>query len=194
MNDGIYYRVKGGIALAFCRQFRDEWKAVEQKWSDYTKSKGGIGHVRFGRQRFGGIVFNREPSKGDGWKQHPRRTRDGTSFYVPYKAAKDLHAEINALPVGPADADICLVIGFPTLIQRDGGTPYGVVSVFDPVQIAWTDQGDNFFVVLPDVNKTIDATEKATTPRWIVPDDLEPSSRKRYELAVAQAAVDEDEK
>jgi len=206
MRDSIYYRVTGGAALEFCRAYRDGWKFTERLWNDYAKEKGGVGHVRLGERKFGGIIFPKQPEKEDGWKRHQRSCRDGTRFYVPIQrgtgnaAGKALQAEFDALPLGPDAEDICDVIGFPKKINAkvDGkDRAYGVLSLFTPVQIAWTDQNDNFFVVLPDVNATLRSiTEKGgavETPEWAIPDGLEVSSRKRYELAVAEAAVRAEE-
>lgn len=202
MGDSIYYRVTGGAALDFCREYRAKWKEVEAAWDAYAKQKDAAGHVRLGRTKFGGLIFRKSPDKSSGWKQHRQTTRDASQFYVPYAsgpsrdAGKALQAEIDALPVGPDDAEICPVIGFPTSVdyERDGrsGT-YGVISIFSPAQIAWTDQGDTFFVVLPDVNATIrrcaERGEMTSTPEWSPPVGVELSSRLKYELAVAEAAV-----
>lgn len=206
MRDSIYYRANGGAALDFCRVYREGWKATERRWNDYAKEKGGVGHVRLGARKFGGIIFPKPPEKEDGWKRHQRSCRDGTRFYVPIQrgtgnaAGKALQAEFDALPLGPDAEDICDVIGFPKKINAkvDGkDRTYGVLSLFAPVQIAWTDQSDTFFVVLPDVNATLhNITENggiAEAPFWSAPDGLDVSSRKRYELAVAEAAVRADE-
>ncbi len=206
MREAIYYRVSGGAVLDFCRAYREGWKATERMWNDYAKEKGGVGHVRLGSRKFGGVIFPIAPAKEDGWKRHQRSCRDGTRFYLPIQRGvgnvpgKALQAEFDALPLAPDAEDICDVIGFPRQIKAkvDGkGRTYGVLSLFTPVQIAWPDQLDTFFVVLPDVNATLHSiTEKggiAETPFWSAPDGLEVSSRKRYELAVAEAAVRADE-
>lgn len=205
-TDTVYYQVTGGEPLEFCRDWRDRTKAGERVFAEFAKAKGGIGFVRVARNRLGGVVFGRGELP-PGWRWHRRACADGTEFAKPIVRGagsvegKMLQAEIDALPPLLADEEFCDRFGFPTTVECDtgdgGNVTASVCNGFYRATIAWVNPGDSFWIVLPNLAERVGDWEgrgwKVTPNSWTLPDGLIPSSRARYELAIAADKVAREE-
>lgn len=204
-TDTTYYQVTGGEPLEFCRDWRNRTKAGEQVFSDYAKAKGGVGFVRVTRNRFGGVIFSgAEPT---GWRLHRRACADGTQFAKPVvrgagaAEGKVFQAEMDALPLLPDDDEFADRFGFPATVEYtkpDGssGTAH-IRSSFYRAIIAWVNDGDSFWVVLPNLEDRVAELHRngwAVTPdSWVIPEGMIASTRARYELAIAANKVAQEE-
>lgn len=199
-GDTIYYEVRGGATLAFCRDWRIRARAVENVYAEYAAAKAGVGFVRHARDRFGGVIFSGDEPLG--WKRHRTPCRDGTYFSKPVKRGegaaegKAFQVEIDALPPLPADDEVLPIIGFPRSFDYTKAGKSGTGSVsqgFSTAQIAWIDEGDSFWIVLPDFAKRVAVMQErgytVAPDSWSAPEGMKPSSRARYELAQAAAKV-----
>lgn len=195
---GVYYRAVLGDVLAFCLEYRERRAAGHKRFADYSASKGGIGFVDYWGS-LGGLIFEDDQPQGEGWTASRRAASDGRKIYQPSKrgaAGKALRAEFDALEPLPSNNEFAKRFGVPMgLSYSKGEHQHGSMmlsAVFpDASFVAWV--GDEFFVVLPDV---VGAIERKTSEgyecepaEWSPPEGLEPSSRARYELALAAAKV-----
>lgn len=205
MSEQVYYEVTHGEPLEFCRDWRVRAQAVEKIYRNYAESKGGIGFVRHQNNQFGGVIFSGNIPLG--WKKYKTPCRDGTYFYKPTKRGegaqegKILQTEIDQLPKFPSDEEFLERFGLARTAEYDDGKgrtgTTSFVSMFSPVNIAWINECDSFWIVLPDfAARAAEMEGKGYTlnqREWIIPDGLKRSSRSRYELAQAADKVEKEE-
>lgn len=201
MSRAVYYRVLGGEPLEFCRSFRDKRTAQREKFLDFAKSHAAIAFVEFWGE-LGGLVFGPNTDVPAGWRKHRRPTSDGNPLYVPSgrKDGKAVREAIAALGREPSPDEFAKRFGIPhSLTYRKSAESWGAMrltAIFPYTTfIAWVDDGDSFWLVLPDIDEEIRSKIEegyACEPSgWTAPDGIERSTRAHYELAVAAAKVAE---
>lgn len=202
MSKPVYYRVTGGEPLAFCLEYRARRSAAHDRFADYSESKGGIGFVEWWG-KLGGLLFAHNAEIPKGLVQHKRPASDGRAIWRPAgrgAEGKAFRAEFDALEPMPSGNEFAERFGIPrSLTYRKDERQWGsmvLTGIFpDTAFIAWV--GDEFFVVLPDIDAEIAgrvAEGYACEPSsWMLPEGLERSSRAHYELALAKQKVAEEE-
>lgn len=201
--DRVYYEVVAGSpAHAFCAQHAAERKAVKQAYADFAKEYGAKAWTE-GWTGLRGLVFDYGAVVPGGFKKERSRTSDGQDVYTPRlksEVGKAIAAKIAALPKLPSQNDFASHFGIPTGLRYSGGDCINggstlSIGMMNSSLIGWT-KPDEFWVVLPDIDAEIAthlAKYEAVEPSsWVVPDGLKRSTKARYDLAVAQAKVDEE--
>lgn len=201
---GAYYQVTGGEPLAFCRDFRERRTAKREEFMAFVEAKGAEGFV-CGFGNLAGLIFARDEAPAGWVVKSSGRTADGRRFFYPRKRSaegKALLAEMEALGREPSPMEFADRFGVPgSLRYTKSATNYGMTTlngVFPYTSfVAWTDAGDSFWVVLPDIDAEVarytgDGYVCEPTG-WTPPEGLKRSSRARYDLAVAAAKVAEEE-
>jgi hypothetical protein len=191
--------------LAFCIDYRERCGAKRDVYSAYAESKGAKGWMG-GLYGISGLIFGGDVAVPKGWKKERRRASDGTTWHSPHRATpegKALLAEIAELGRMPYPDEFAERFGIPqSLSYRKDGDRHGMqrlVGAFPHTSfVGWVRDEGGFWVVLPDVD-TIIAEHTADgfvcePSGWSLPDGLERSSRARYELALAQAKVADEER
>ena len=200
----LYYEVTGAEVLAFCQDYRRRRTAARTINLEWAKAKGAQAVVTGFGGGVAGLTFERDVAP-KGWVKARGRTRDGRVLFHPGKRTEDgkaLTKEMNALPRDPDPDEFAERFGVPrSLSYRKSAECYGTErlnAIFpDTVFIAWTDPGDSFFVLLPDIAGRIAAKVAdgyiCEPASFTPPDGLKLSSRARYDLAVATSAVAKEE-
>lgn len=201
--DRVYYEViAGSPAHAFCAQHAAERKSVKQAYADLAKEYGAKGWTE-GWTSLRGLIFDYETVIPDGFKKERGRTSDGQDVYTPRlkgEVGKAIAAKIAALPKLPSQNDFASHFGIPMNLHYSGGDCIKggstlSIGMMNSSLIGWT-KPDEFWVVLPDIDAEIAAHlakyDTVEPSSWTLPDGLKRSTKARYDLAVAQAKVDEE--
>jgi hypothetical protein len=206
MKNNVYYEAVAGEVLAFCFDYRERLIAKRDVFQEYAKSKGAKGWVGSWGDFFG-LLYERDADRPKGLVAAKRKTNDGYTVWRPHGKSpegKELRREFDDLGREPRGHEFCKRFNIPeSLSYRKSEECYGTMAlnaIFpDSAFIGWTGEGDDlrFWVVLPDVDGAIaDKTAEGYTcdpASWTLPAGLILSSRARYDLAVAQAKVREEE-
>ncbi len=198
----VFYRVTGGDPMEFCRDFRECRTKVREEWAAFSKSQGAVGFV----ENWGfvaGLIFPQDAEIPKGWKAGKRKASDGSIIHFPAKRGEDgkvARAALDALPREPLNTEFADRFGVPSsLTYRKGEGNWGTMAlngIFPYASfIAWV--GDEFFVVLPDIDAEIaDKVSQGYScepESWTPPQGIERSSRAHYDLALAKQKVAQEE-
>lgn len=199
---GVYYRVTGGEPLEFCFDFRKRRTAVREQWHKFSKERGAKGFV----ERWGflaGLIFPHDAEIPNGWKAEKRKASDGSTIHAPAKrgdAGASVKAALEDLPREPLNTEFADRFGVPSVLKYTksehewGSTVLNGVFPYTSF-VAWV--GDEFFVVLPDIDAEV--AEKVARgyscepSGWTPPSGIERSSRAHYDLALAKQRVAQEE-
>lgn len=207
MKNNVFYEAVAGDVLAFCTDFRARMIAQREVFQEYAASKGAKGWIGSWGQFFG-LIYDRAAERPSGLVAAKRKTNDGHTVWRPHGKSpegKALRREFDDLGSEPRGYEFSERFDIPqSLSYSKSGSYNGTMALHaifpDSAFIGWTGVGDDlrYWVVLPDVDGAItDKTADGCTcepSSWTVPDGLRLSSRARYDLAVAQAKVEEEER
>lgn len=207
MKNNVFYEATHGDVLDFCIDYRERLIAAREVFQDYAKSKGAKGWTGAWGQFFG-LLFDRESERPKGLVAAKRKTSDGYTVWRPHGKSpegKVLRREFDDLGSEPRGHEFSDRFNIPqSLRYTKSPTNYGSMrlnAIFpDSAFVGWTGEGGDlrFWVVLPDIDGAIaDQTAEGYTcepASWELPDGLMLSSRARYDLAVAQAKVRDEER
>ena len=186
-----YVRIDGEPFLSRAKEYRAKRYAALEAWSAFAKEMGANsipGGLR-------GLNFSRKAP--DGWTKPTGR--DGYS--KPKKGHPDV-ARIDALRAEhpmPSGTDvfgdaICWNLNW----KGERGYGGGLIGLMFEAQIGWA--GDTFYCLIPDAEAAVrqhreqypEHTIEEPAASWRVPDGLTRLTEAEYDLAFAQAAVDEE--
>ncbi|MBH0112749.1 hypothetical protein I5E68_07260 [Novosphingobium sp. YJ-S2-02] len=205
MTDRVYYEVEpGSEALKFCQRYAADLQAAKNAYADFAKKHGAKGWTE-GFTRLAGLVFDFGATIPSGFKKERRRTSDGQDVYTPRlrgsEHGKAIAKQIEALPALPSQNAFATTFGIPTSLTYAGGDCVRgcsalTIGVVTSALIGWSKPGA-YRIVLPDIDARIaEAKERYDTVEpssWTLPEGLTRSSKARYDLAFAQAKVEQEE-
>jgi hypothetical protein len=197
-----YYMVEqGSAAHDFCVGWRMRMGEIGDRLTAWAEAQGADRWIPGFDGAISSLIFLTKEAPA-GWRKAKGLSTDGYERWIPAVRSpegKALVKEIATLEVLPSHDEFCEKFGFPRAVNVKGPNSTGMWALapgsFDFCTIGWI--GDTYWIVLPDVEafKARCYEENVTIQDEIViPDGLIKSTRTRYDLALAQFAVDQEEK
>lgn len=202
-DERVYYQVTPGSDVhEFCSDWRQRQIEIGERLTAWANSKGGTGWVPGFDGSLVSVIFGGADAPA-GWRKAKYKSADGYPQHTPAVRTvegKALREEIAALERLPRHDEFLTAFDIPRAVDVHGDQSRRTWSLrpggWSICDVGWI--GETFWIVLPDIDafKAKVAKEGLTMdPADIrLPEALVRSSRARYELAIAQHKVDEEER
>lgn len=197
-----YYQVEPGSEVhAFCVDWRERQIEIGERLTAWAEAKGAERWIVGFDGSLVSLVFPGEPPVG--WRRAKTLSADGYVRYTPMKRTEEgkaIAAEIAKLEKLPSHDEFLDKFNFPRAVKVKGPNATGTWALA-PGRLSVCDMGwigDTYWIVLPNLEEFYEQLERegmeVDGDPIMLPKGMTKSSRARYDLALAQHAVDMEEK
>jgi len=198
-DENFYLVVEAEPYMSFCHEWRARFDAARKAAWELAKSYGASGYFPGFDKEFRALTMVDPIPEGWERRKRPAAIRDRL-FPAKGKAGDAVRSAIAGLPSFPRQEEVRDLLNHPCMVEYRDGDRWGVAcigSALNPVYLGWI--GDTFIIrapdPAPDIARTKERHPTATiTGAWAPPAGLRSISAARYELMLAEHAVQTEER